>query len=493
MEGKATAAALLDLLVPATLEWLKKDPPAALRARIDRSLNRVVEWLIEGHAGEVSFTLPDLLAGACIDKPLLAFNYSNKISFVEQPGLADDSEPFRTDAANEPFLTDFASILPQAGTTGTNVAMTLEVVFIDDLLRGGKCFQTLCQRTQLHEHEIFSSPVVKAVVMYKWKEYAQAKFRWLFGFYLALVASFTAWCFLRRAGAPGWLTFFVTGMASVQSAAEVKQLWANGIRTHFSAFANVYMGLTLTFVYVVLAADVLGWQCPAYFFSYTAILVWLSMLYFLESFESTGPYVRTIFEIMSDIKAFLFLYLLVNVAFTVGMNLHSIDPDDVEYGVPNVASLFSALLSTYRMGTLGDFEPSTFEDDLSIYLMFALCTFIVMVVFLNILIAVISDTFDKIQEVQESARVKGIAQAVNDIEAIFGVFPCPRYFFFSRSLVAKDEWSGRVSAITSAFESRCAKTDGKVVEGIGMLHDKHVEMGDQVDAKFASLEKKIDE
>ena len=190
---------------------------------------------------------------------------------------------------------------------------------------------------------------------------------------------------------------------------------------------------------------------------------------------------RTLFEIMGDVRDFFVLYILVIVAFSVSMNVHRSDQLEAE-GVFAFAAL--SLESTYRMGTLGDFETSSYENIPAVYVMFLLCTFFVTVVFLNVLIAVISDTFDKIQEVQDSSRVKGMAQAVYDTEAVFGAFTRPSYIFFSHCVDGKDEWSGRVAAITSAVRSRCAETDMK----IDSLDTKM----ETLDSKFAALDAKME-
>ena len=201
---------------------------------------------------------------------------------------------------------------------------------------------------------------------------------------------------------------------------------------------------------------------------------------------------RTLFEIMRDVREFFALYLLVIVAFTVSMNVHRIDQLEAD-GVFVFA--VSSLESTYRMGTLGDFETSSYENSPAVHVMFMLCTFLVTVVFLNVLIAVISDTFDKIQEVQDSSRVKGMAQAVYDTEAVFGAFTRPSYIFFSHCADGKDEWSGRVAAITSAVRSRCAETDMKIDSRCRELDTKMVDLDtkmETLDSKFAALDAKME-
>ena len=74
-----------------------------------------------------------------------------------------------------------------------------------------------------------------------------------------------------------------------------------------------------------------------------------------------------LFEIMGDLKYFAVLYVLVIVAFSVSMNVHRIEQLEAE-GVFAFAAL--SLESTYRMGTLGDFETSSYENSPAVHVMF---------------------------------------------------------------------------------------------------------------------------
>ena len=46
-----------------------------------------------------------------------------------------------------------------------------------------------------------------------------------------------------------------------------------------------------------------------------SLIIWLKLLYFLRIFKSTGYYIRTIIEVIMDIKYFLLMLLLTIVAF----------------------------------------------------------------------------------------------------------------------------------------------------------------------------------
>ena len=78
---------------------------------------------------------------------------------------------------------------------------------------------------------------------------------------------------------------------------------------------------------------------------------------------------------------------------------------------------------TYRMGALADAEDAEeFEEDgaWALYLIFLCCTLALSVVVLNALIAVISETFDRLQEHSEALWVKGQAQLTYEVELAFG-------------------------------------------------------------------------
>lgn len=58
--------------------------------------------------------------------------------------------------------------------------------------------------------------------------------------------------------------------------------------------------------------------------------------------------------------------------------------------------IFDVVMSTYNLGMLGDFDTELFRkgyDRAEITIMFILATYIIMVVFMNMLIAIMGDTF----------------------------------------------------------------------------------------------------
>ena len=56
--------------------------------------------------------------------------------------------------------------------------------------------------------------------------------------------------------------------------------------------------------------------------SFLALAVWVQMLAYLRGFTSVAPYVRMLFEIIHDLRAFLLLYMVIVVGFAHALLMH---------------------------------------------------------------------------------------------------------------------------------------------------------------------------
>jgi len=67
-------------------------------------------------------------------------------------------------------------------------------------------------------------------------------------------------------------------------------------------------------------------------------------------------------------------------------------------------TVINSIILVYLMGALGDFSSDDFQDGYNAtsgMSMFLLCTFMILVVFMNMLIAIMGDTFGRVQETAE--------------------------------------------------------------------------------------------
>lgn len=129
-------------------------------------------------------------------------------------------------------------------------------------------------------------------------------------------------------------------------------------------------------------------------------LMWFKFLYFLRIFKTTGYLIRMIIEVIFDMKVFFIVLVIVLCAFgDAFLSLSNGNASDELHFAGH--SFAEALLYSYRM-SLGDFQLDSFNDSansLTAWIFFLLSTILVMIVMLNLLIAIISESFDKINSV----------------------------------------------------------------------------------------------
>ncbi len=126
------------------------------------------------------------------------------------------------------------------------------------------------------------------------------------------------------------------------------------------------------------------------------VMMWLKLLYFMRIFKNTGYLIRMIIEVISDMKYFLFI-LMVTVTAIGDAMLKIANQNKGEERF--VKGFFEAVMFTYRM-ILGDFDTEKFGSVsvLMVWFLFLLCTVLNMIVMLNLLIAIISESFNEINQ-----------------------------------------------------------------------------------------------
>ena len=89
-----------------------------------------------------------------------------------------------------------------------------------------------------------------------------------------------------------------------------------------------------------------------------------------------------------------------NFFYVVERNLALSRPDSDPYYEPYVGNdVLDALISVYLMGALGDFDTEVYRsgwDRYAAMAMFLLATFFICVVFMNMLIAIMGETFGRV-------------------------------------------------------------------------------------------------
>ena len=150
-------------------------------------------------------------------------------------------------------------------------------------------------------------------------------------------------------------------------------------------------------------------------------LLYIKFFYWLRLFDSTAAFIRMLKEIISDIVPFM-TFLIVCVAmfantFLIFDQSRRLQGRFDERIIEPVFSIpwLDAFVRSYLVG-LGEFGMDNFtgEGGALIWFFFLLATFITQLLFMNLLIAIMGDTFDRVQEVKVQAAAKEKISMITD-------------------------------------------------------------------------------
>jgi hypothetical protein len=132
----------------------------------------------------------------------------------------------------------------------------------------------------------------------------------------------------------------------------------------------------------------------------SAIASYANILYFLRAFETTGPLVSMILRISKDVRYLMFVVLIVCVGFSQAFWIVSRSDKSLPFSTYEGSVLYSFTF------LLGNFDPSLFEG-VPLYrfaiAMSSIYMIIVSILLLNLLIALMGDSYGSVKE-------KGLAQ-----------------------------------------------------------------------------------
>ena len=238
--------------------------------------------------------------------------------------------------------------------------------------------------------------------------------------------------------------------------------------------------------------------------SISSLLMWCKFLGQIRAFnQKISTFVLMLFTILHDIKYFMFLMLCVMSMFGQALFISLAHHADVaEDAKGSFDSFGSTLLSCYTM-MLGEFDTDKFPD-LFAKIIFALYMFIVVVCMLNVLIAIVSDSYDnamvKSPELYYRSRLGLIAEistAFNWLLKINGKIKEKENLDLSPYLLQSssegDEWAGKVLDIVK----RINRNTGIEVEQVKRdlnekMNRQHEKMSSQLDDLKKMLQSAID-
>mmetsp|Transcript_24585 Transcript_24585/g.38158 ORF Transcript_24585/g.38158 Transcript_24585/m.38158 type:complete len:187 (-) Transcript_24585:757-1317(-) len=133
--------------------------------------------------------------------------------------------------------------------------------------------------------------------------------------------------------------------------------------------------------------------------SIASLCLWIKFLYFFRIFDSTGFLITAILAVIKDMRYFLLILTITLLAFGDSYKVMSAANADGDGFIGHNNGLLAGLFYSYRVG-LGDFDVENFGDVGAFYclLLFIFNTVITTIIMLNLFIAIISESFDNINQ-----------------------------------------------------------------------------------------------
>ena len=160
-------------------------------------------------------------------------------------------------------------------------------------------------------------------------------------------------------------------------------------------------------------------------------MLWMKFLYFFRTQKEFGYLIRMIIEVIKDMITFLVVMLVSLCAFTDAV--YSLSNNN--FAEDHILKDFSTSFYYVFFNAMGEFSMDGFEENIIAWILFFCCALFNLIIMLNLLIAIISDTYSKVASTQEEYALKERAGVVSDLRdfAVFRKFvtmPDPRNYLF---------------------------------------------------------------
>jgi WD40 repeat protein len=303
-----------------------------------------------------------------------------------------------------------------AGHAGTRKLLYLSLP-IRDLIRMD-FLKTLCDTCEeLDSVAIFDSDVGQISLSYAWRLFGRKvhTFSMAMYFLYVLVASVSIYSFHQiKGGQHTWIVSLI--LIAVQLGLDLYFVYKEGgqfLMGPIEFLTDIWNVIDGGIIVSGVAGNLLRlsyWEdteASRVMLSLTSILMWFNVLFYLRAFESTGPLVSMILRIAEDMKSLMMVVFLVLLGFSQAFWLLSSQRPDLD-GDPSTnpfATIPSSLINSFSF-MLGGYDPLAFDSvPLESFALLLSCVYmlIVSILLLNLLIAMMGDSYSDVRE-------KGLAQ-----------------------------------------------------------------------------------
>lgn len=223
----------------------------------------------------------------------------------------------------------------------------------------------------------------------------------------------------------------------------------------------------------------------------------------LRIFSRTAYLITMILAIISEMKYFVLaliiaIFAFANTFYIIGRNAgENLAGEDV----------WEAFIFAYRMG-VGDFDTDNFaanKDELLVWIFWFANTLIILIILLNLVIAIMGDTFDRVQETQESTMLQEFSRIIRENEFLISrqnIFKNAKYIVIVQPEKAdgvSTSWEGKLNQLKRFLEessrkhivhlNRMEKKLERMIES--GLEDKLKPLEEKINLKISALENRL--
>lgn len=255
---------------------------------------------------------------------------------------------------------------------------------------------------------------------------------------------------------------------------EYKQLFAEGFLAYFSQssalFWNIVDFLSLIMVCALVVGDFMSieYRTGRGIASMACLLLWIKLFQFMRIFKKTAAFIRMITEIIMQMGIFAAIFFIGIIAHAnaffildggtskdTGVWVKDEDSGELVLTRLMGENWIMTIINTYitAIGDFGSDYYSVSEHSFLVWFFFVSCVVLVQILLLNLLIALMGDTFDKVQEIKEQANLKEVCRLMAENWLYMdqkSVFRKCKYIFVAQVEKADQsaqEWEGKLASI----------------------------------------------
>lgn len=364
-------------------------------------------------------------------------------------------------------------------------------------------FKTIQADHQLQD--CLHSPSIVPVVQFKWNKYAAELFRQeLYNYIVFLVMTTLMTLMLTQEAtetvelgfiADTWHTLLVAVALGVVQMLTFRSMWMQlktACTERSAFFRNVWTWLVLSQILLVELTVVMYLMRLPHVRMMAAILsvvTWTRLLFYLRAHKETGALVRMILEIAKDMRYFLLILVLMIFGFAnaVFVLLHnSYDETGNDITPASHSTIFRSAVQMYA-GIMGASEFDVYDKSPNAWLLwclYVLFTLMVFIIMLNLLIALMGDSHERVNNQRAQARQTELAGIVVNIETEMRVQPHNVHVFFPKwvhvlqptrklNTASLAEWTSRTRMVTQAVANASAEIRQEIGEQLSTTADGH--------------------